>query len=58
MLSRGIKQSSHLIINNNKGAIHRNIKKNIHNRIINRKQSINEVWVYEKGNVILLYKKQ
>jgi hypothetical protein len=58
MLSRGLKQSSCIIINNNKGDIHRNIKKNIHNRITNEKQDIDEVWVYEKGEVFLLYKKQ
>jgi hypothetical protein len=55
MISKGIKQSSRVIINNNKGAAHRGIKKNIHNRIINEKQDIDEVWVYEKGKSYLLY---
>ena len=58
MISKGTKQSSRIIINNNKGSVHRNIKKNIHNRTTNEKQIIDEVWVYEKGKVILLYKKQ
>ena len=58
MISNGIKQSSRIIINNNKGSIHRSIKKNIHNRVVNEKQHIDEVWVYEKGCVTLLYKKQ
>ena len=58
MMSKGLKQASRIIINNNKGIIHRNIKKNIHNRIRNEKQEIDEVWVYEKGQLILLYKKQ
>jgi len=58
MISKGLKQSSRIIINNNKGANHRLIKKNIHNRIDNEKQIIDEVWVYENGKIILLYKKQ
>ena len=58
MISRGLKQSSRIIINNNNGSIHRNIKKNIYNRIANENQFISEIWVYEKGKVILMYKKQ
>ena len=58
MISRGIKQSSRIIINNNNGSIHRNIKKNIYNRVMNENQDIDEVLVYEKGNVYLIYEKQ
>ena len=57
MFSRGLSQSSRIIINNNKGATHRYIKNAIGNRI-RLGQEIDEVWVYEKGNNILLYKKQ
>ena len=58
MLSRGVKQSSRIIINNNKGASHRIIRRNIYNRVVIEKQDIDEVWIYEKGEVFLLYKKQ
>ena len=58
MMSKGLKQSSRIIINNNKGIVHRIIKKNIYYRIRNAQQQIEEVWAYEKGQVILLYKKQ
>ena len=57
MLSRGLSQSSHIIINNNKGTSHRYIKNAIGNRI-RLGQKIDEVWVYEKGKNTLLYKKQ
>ena len=57
MLKNGLLQSSQIIINNNKGATDRYIKKLIYNRI-NKGQIINEVWLYEKGKVRLLYKKQ
>ncbi|GHT88215.1 hypothetical protein FACS189474_3050 [Bacteroidia bacterium] len=58
MISKGLKQSSRIIINNNKGANHRLIKRNIYNRIYIEQQEIDEVWIYEKGKVHLLYKKQ
>ncbi|GHV27211.1 hypothetical protein FACS1894176_08900 [Bacteroidia bacterium] len=58
MLSKGMKQSSRIIINNNKGANHRLIKRNIFNRVHLENQNINEVWIYEKGKVFLVYKKQ
>jgi len=58
MLSKGIKQSSNIIINNNKGASHRYIKRNVYDRVMKGFQFIDEVWLYEKGAVILLYKKQ
>jgi len=57
MLTHGVVQSNNLILNNNKGASDRYIVKQIHQRIRLR-QDINEVWLYEKGKVRLLYKKQ
>jgi len=57
MLSRGLSQSSRIIINNNKGASHRYIKNAIGNRL-RLGQEIDEVWVYEQGEIILCYKKQ
>jgi hypothetical protein len=58
MIAHRLKQSSRIIINNNKGAAHRRIKRNINDRVVNDKQAIDEVWLYEKGYVVLLYKKQ
>ena len=60
MISKGAKQSSRIIINNNKGASDRYIKKNIHDRIRDKNfaHEIIEVWLYEKGKLRLLYKKQ
>ena len=57
MLKKGLLQSSQIIINNNKGASDRYIKKLIYDRI-NKGQTIDEVWLYEKGQLRLLYKKQ
>jgi len=57
MFSRGLSQSSNIIVNNNKGASHRFIKNAIGNRI-RLGQAIDEVWVYEKGKATLFYKKQ
>jgi len=57
MLNHGLKQSDKIIINNSKGASDRYIKKLIFDRI-RLNQTINEVWLYEKGNVRHLYKKQ
>jgi hypothetical protein len=58
MISKGAKQSSRIIINNNKGANHRLIRRNIYNRAVLEKQNIEEVWIYEKGKTYLIYKKQ
>ncbi|MDR1459283.1 MAG: hypothetical protein LBI60_03615 [Bacteroidales bacterium] len=58
MITHGTKQSSRIIINNNKGCSDMYIGKNIHNRVINKKQEIDEVWVYEKGKIRLVYKKK
>jgi hypothetical protein len=55
MLSQGIKQSSRIIINNNKGCSDRFIKRNIFDRL-NIGQLIDEVWLYERGRVRLLTK--
>lgn len=55
MIGHGLKQSSRIIINNNKGASDRYIKKVVVNRIKIR-QAIDEVWIYEKGKVRLLPK--
>ncbi|MEI7831004.1 MAG: hypothetical protein WCI31_14600 [Prolixibacteraceae bacterium] len=55
MLSQGIKQSSRIIINNNKGCSDRFIKRSIYDRL-NIGQIIDEVWLYERGKVRLLTK--
>ena len=57
MLKKGLQQSPQIIINNNKGASDRYIKKLVYNRL-KKGQKINEVWLYEKGETRLLYKKQ
>ena len=60
MISHGAKQSSNIIINNNKGASDRFIIRNIKARLNdeNFRYDINEVWLYEKGKVRLLFKIQ
>ena len=60
MLHSGLQQSSRVIINNTKGATDRWIKRNIYKRLTDPKFNfdIDEVWVYEKGEIRLLYKKQ
>ena len=57
MFTRGLSQANNLIIDNNKSMVDRIIKKTIFNRI-RLGQEINEVWLFEKGKVRLLYKKQ
>jgi len=57
MLKHGVVQSNNLVLDNNKGASDRYIIKLIHQRI-KLGQNINEVWIYEKGEVRMLYKKQ
>ena len=59
MISNGLKQSSRIIINNNKGCSDRYILTNIYNRLRDKnfKNDIDEVWVYEKGKVRLIHKK-
>ena len=60
MISHGAKQSSRIIINNNKGASDRFITRNVKARLKdeNFKSDIDEVWLYEKGKVRLLFKIQ
>ena len=60
MISHGTKQSSRIIINNNKGCSDRFVLANIHNRLSDKnfKNIIDEIWIYEKGKVRLLYKKE
>ena len=56
MISHGVKQSSRIIINNTKGASDRYIKRLIYDRI-NKGNIIDEVWLYEKGKLRLLFLK-
>jgi len=60
MITKGTRQSSRIIINNNKGASDRYINRLIYERINNKNfgYDIEEVWLYEKGNIRLLFKKQ
>ena len=57
MLSHGAKQSSRIIINNNKGTSDTFLRRYIHTRLV-QTQNLDEVWVYEKGTIRLLFKKQ
>jgi len=57
MLSKGLKQSPNIIINNTKGASDRYIRRLIYAHI-NQGNTVNELWLYEKGKIRLLYKKQ
>lgn len=56
MISHGLAQSSRIVINNTKGGSDRFIRKAIMARLHLPGQEINEVWVYEKGEVRLFYK--
>lgn len=56
MLSHGLQQSSRVVINNIKGCSDRFIRKAVMARIHLPGQEVNEVWIYEKGNVRLFYK--
>jgi hypothetical protein len=53
MIKKGTKQSSQIIINNNKGSVDRYIDRNILERLKDKnfKYDIDEVWLYEKGKV-------
>ena len=55
MISNGLRQSSYIIIDNNKGAVDRHIKKLIQARL-NLNAPIDEVWIYEKGTIRPIYK--
>lgn len=56
MLSHGSKQSPYIIIDNNKGASDRFIRRSIINRIKVGQNPIKEVWLYEKGKLRLFFK--
>ena len=60
MLKRGAEQSNRIIIDNNKGASDRFIINMIENRLKDRnfRGDIDEVYLYEKGEVRLLFKKK
>ena len=60
MIGKGTKHSSRIIINNSKGASDRYIRDNIYKRVKDKtfKYNIDEVWLYEKGKLRLLFKKQ
>jgi hypothetical protein len=57
MISHGTKQSSRIIINNNKGCSDRYIQRNILERLKDKnfKYDIDEVWIYEKGRTRRLF---
>lgn len=57
MISHGLKQSSRIIIDNSKGANERFIRRSILTRV-GQGLAIDEVWVYEKGKVRLVYAKK
>ena len=56
MLSHGLKQSSRIIIDNNKGCSIRYLRKRVLDHIKGGAH-VEEVWAYEKGMVIPIYKK-
>ena len=59
MLKRGAEQASRIIIDNNKGASDRFIINMVENRLKDKsfRGDIEEVYVYEKGTVRLIFKK-
>ena len=58
MLSHGAKQSPYIIIKNTRGCSDRYILRSIKDRLCDRNyhHNIKEVWLYEKGDVRLLYR--
>jgi hypothetical protein len=56
MITNGVKQSDRIVIDNNKGASTRKVKKAIYNHL-NIGDNISELWVLEKGKIKLIYKK-
>ena len=56
MISHGLQQASRIIIDNNKGASDRFIRKSIMARLNLKNQIIEEVWIYEKGQLRLLFR--
>jgi hypothetical protein len=57
MMSNGLRQSSRIIINNNDGEKDAYIERIIYNRVVYENQNIDEVWLFEKGEVRLIFKK-
>jgi len=55
MLSRGVKQSENLVIDNTNGLADNFIMRLIHNRL-QQGQKINEIWLFENKNLSLFYK--
>ncbi len=60
MISHGTKQASRIIIKNSGGCSHGYIKQHIYRRLNDKtfKREIKEVWIYERGEITLIYKKQ
>ena len=56
MITNGVKQSDRIVIDNNKGASTRKVKKAIYNHL-NIGDNISELWVLEKGKIKLIYKR-
>lgn len=56
MISHGLAQSQYIVIDNTKGCSDRYIRKAIIARSNLRGQDVKEVWIYEKGNIRLLFK--
>ena len=54
MIKHGLRQSPNVIIDNTKGCSHRFVIKRMHDL----KKPVDELWVYEKGEITRLYKKQ
>ena len=57
MITRGLEQSSRIVIDNSEGATDNYILKTIQNRL-REGQLINEVWLFEKGKIRNLYKRR
>lgn len=55
MISHGLAQSDRIIIDNNRGCSDRFIRRAVYDRKNLNNQKIEEVWLYEKGKVRLLY---
>ena len=56
MISHGLEQSSRIVIKNTKGCSDRFIRRAIMARRNLPNQNIDEVWIYEKGEIRLFYK--
>lgn len=56
MISHGLEQSSRIVVKNTKGCSDRFIRKAVMARRNLPNQNIDEVWIYEKGEIRLFYK--